>query len=219
MRTSYGHAPTLCALAASLCLVLCAHAAARAQARDADRIWTTVGSAGTVDETDVGKVFFDHGVVQMGHTLQPPPSAAKPRAAIALPTQSAVIRYNVEPVDGLFGVAPQPCTGTNCPALRLTLRYLDTGGAGAHVVARLIEIDMATGAERPLLTFDSNAPGLPASNHYQVQSGPPSCGPAFAFDFVRKAYYVEATLTSSAILGGVAAGIQAIKIEPTSCTG
>ena len=31
-----------------------------AQTPDANRLWTTVGSAGTVDEADVSKIVFDH---------------------------------------------------------------------------------------------------------------------------------------------------------------
>src|SRR5262245_28720893 len=66
-----------------------------------DKVWTTVGSAGTLDEATVGKVFFDHGVVQMGRTVGGTHPIAK-RAALLPQTQSAMIRYNVTPVDGLF---------------------------------------------------------------------------------------------------------------------
>jgi hypothetical protein len=197
-------------LIVAVCFVFCALNGAHAQTPDRDRIWTTVGSAGTVDETDTSKVFFDHGIVQMGHLLTNQP-AARERALILTQTQSAVIRYNVTPVDALFTVKPQPCTG-GCPALKLTLRYLAAGG---RVVANLMEVDLATGAEQSRLTFTSSK--FPDANGYQVRSGDFSCGPQFSFDFKRKAYYIEATLTGSKLANGKAAGIQIIKIETDIC--
>lgn len=83
------------------------------------------------------------------------------------------------------------------------------------MVANLVEIDLETGAETTRLTFKS----VPTANHYQVQSGPNDCGPTFSFDFKRKAYYIAATLTTSRIVGGSAAGIQMIKIETGFCLG
>src|SRR5947207_13869231 len=116
-----------------------------AQTPDANRFWTTVGSAGTVDEADVSKIVFDHATAQFGHQLVNTTAAAAP-GAVSLPTASAVIRYNVTPVDGLF----TPGIGA------LRVRYLATG-PGARVVAKLIEVDLATGAERIRVTFDSRA--------------------------------------------------------------
>lgn len=180
-----------------------------------DKIWTTVGSAGTLDEASVGKVFFNHGIVQMGNVLSGPTRAAQ-GAAIAQATKSAVIRYNVTPVDGLFTLKKGNChPGTGCPAYKLTLRYL-AAGSQAQVVAKLVEINMATGAETVRLTFN----GLPTSNRYEVKSGDFNCGPNFSFDFKRKAYYIEATLTAADIITvGSAAGIQIIKIETDYCPG
>jgi hypothetical protein len=48
------------------------------KAGDEDKFWTTVGSSGTVDEADVGKVFLDGSVVQMGRVLVPEPAAKSP---------------------------------------------------------------------------------------------------------------------------------------------
>jgi hypothetical protein len=81
------------------------------------------------------------------------------------------------------------------------------GNAG--VVANLIEIDLASGDETVRLTFN----GPPTSNKYQVQDGKFNCGPDFSFDFSRKAYYIEATLTAATQVAGNAAGIQIIKIQ------
>jgi len=186
---------------------------------DADKRWTTVGSDGSLDESSVGKVAFDKSKVQMGQVLSNQQSAAQ-QGAILQQTQSAVIRYNVTPVDGLFSLRPPACTpqpGTSCPAFKLTVRYLDAG-ANAQVVADLVEVDLATGVETRRMTFDSNKPPLAASNNYQVQSVL-SCGPGFFFDFKRKGYYIDATLTRSSIVVGSAAGIQLIKIETGTCLG
>jgi hypothetical protein len=178
-------------------------------AANVDKVWTTVGSAGTLDEASVGKVFFDHSVVQMGRPVSGPHSAAK-GAAIPPLTQSAVIRYNVTPVDGLFTLKAAPCIvdpGGSCAFYALTVRCL-AAGSNAKVVANLIEVDLATGAETVRLTFQSS----PTSNSYKVQFGESNLGPNFSFDFVSKAYYIEATLTASSIAAGSAAGIQIIKI-------
>lgn len=202
------------------CLIFLTLGGANAQTPDINKIWTTVGSAGTVDETDVGKIFFDRSIAQMGNVIGGNQTTSAAVALIPQPTQSAVIRYNVTPVAGLFAVKP-PCftqTGTECPGIELKLRYLAAGN-GARVVARLVEVDMATGAEVTRLNFDSSAFG--ASNGYQVQSVS-QCGPGFPrqpFDFGAKAYYVEARLTIGAIVGGAAAGVQVIKVANVGCVG
>jgi hypothetical protein len=171
------------------------------------KVWTTVGSAGTLDETSVGKVFFNHGIVQMGVVINDPLPTAQ-SAIIGQETRSAVIRYNVTPVDGLFTLKARPCGPGANAGYKLTLRYIAAGNAG--VVAKLIEIDLASGNETVRLNFK----GAPTSNHYQVQDGEFNCGPDFSFDFSRKAYYIEATLTATiGPVVGDAAGIQVIKIQ------
>lgn len=186
-----------------------------------DKIWTTIGSAGTVDETDSGKVFFDHSVVQMGspillpipldqeRAIDDPPTADQP-TGIQLLTESAVIRYNVTPVDGLIFVQLPPCRpASDCLAICLELRYLASGNNG-QVVAKLIEVDMVTGEETVRLTF--NSADFDAADRYEVQLVKDE-GPSWIFDFRGKAYYIEATLTRSSLLASSAAGIQMIKIR------
>jgi hypothetical protein len=203
-----------------VCFIFWALNAAQAQTPDINKIWTTVGSAGTVDEADVNKVFFDRSIVQMGNVIGGNQPTASTSALIMQQTQSATIRYNVTPVEGLFAVKP-PCftqTGTECPGIQLKLRYLASGSV-ARVVANLIEVDLATGAEVTRLSFDSRA--FASAIGYQVQSVA-QCGPSIPrhpFDFENKAYYVEAKLTTSAIVGGIAAGIQIIKVANISCIG
>jgi hypothetical protein len=197
------------------CVPFCA-LSVQAQTPDDDRFWTTVGSDGTVDETDVSKVFFERAAVQMGKPLGGI-SPAKAPTATASPAESAVIRYNVTPVDGLFARRVPGCkpgTGTSCPgALSLALRFLSSG-PNAQVVAKLIEVDMATGAETARLTFNSTG----SASGYRVQRVT-DCGPLWRFNFKLKAYYIEATLKHSSIIGGSAAGIQMIKLENGTCIG
>lgn len=87
----------------ALCFIFLA-LSAHAQTGDFNENWTTVGSDGTVDESAVGKVFFDNSKVQKGRIVVNPGPAAK-RAAIGPQTDSAVVRYNVTPVDSFFCTA------------------------------------------------------------------------------------------------------------------
>ncbi|HEX8407703.1 MAG TPA: hypothetical protein VF883_02485 [Thermoanaerobaculia bacterium] len=193
------------------CFVFCP-LSARAQTPDANRLWTTVGSDGTVDEASTGKVFFDRGMVQRGRSLvvgsktSAAPAAAPAPAAGVQPTDSAVVRYNVTAVDGLF----------TSGGLLMKIRFLDEG-SGARVVAKLIEVDLATGGEVTRLTFDSNAPGVPALRGYHVHEVADCSQSGGRIDFVRKAYYIEGTLTSSSIIVGSAAGIQMIQLGKVPC--
>jgi hypothetical protein len=202
-----------------VCLILGSLNSAQAQTQEINKIWTSVGSAGTVDETDTAKISLDRSIAQMGNVI----GGGQPVSiSLQLPgqTQSAVIRYNVTPVEGLFAVKPR-CftqTGSECPGIQLKLRYLAAGNS-ARVVARLVEVDMTTGAEVTRLNFDSNA--FSKANNYQVQSVG-QCGPQIPpqpFDFATKAYYVEVRLTTNAIVAGSAAGVQIIKVANISCIG
>jgi hypothetical protein len=154
----------------------------------------------------VGKVFFDRAVVQKGNTLVIGPASRQVRADGKLDgieeTDSAVIRYNVTAVDGLFDVK----------SARMAVRFRDEGKS-AQVVAQLIEVDVLTGAEVTLLTFDSNDPTVPELGGYHTYD---VCGGG-PFDFVQKAYYIEATLTTSSFILESVAGIEAIQLNATPC--
>ena len=128
--------------------------------------WTTVGSAGTVDEDDQGRVAFREGVAEL-------------RADAPAQTQ-AEVRYNVVAVDGLFAGAGR----------RMVVRYRDNG-AESQVVVRLKSYDLLTGATVTLLTFDSNT--FAPSAGFQAR-GIAVCSPGWAFDFSTKAYFVEVQL-------------------------
>jgi hypothetical protein len=125
-----------------------------------------------------------------------------------------LIRYNVTPVDGLFTPPCKTEMGRDCTGRQLQLRYLAT--SGARVIAKLIEVDLATGVENTRLTFNSSA--FPAANNYQFRLTEECGQSAVRFDFKRKAYYIEATLTGNRLTATTAAGIQMIKIGNSNCS-
>jgi hypothetical protein len=212
------------AIAFALGIALCVPLGAQAQLPppNANTLWTTVGSVGSVDETDTQNVFFDKAAVQIGRprpglatagAAAPPPaakSAATAAAGTALTqTRSAVIRYSI---DGLFPVRER---FPNSNGRQLMVRFLDTGG-NARVLVRLMEVDLATGAETAVMTFDSDSSGFQPADHYQ-RADLRECDRTF--DFVRKAYYIEATLTGGPVIIGTAAGIQVIQVGAIGCFG
>jgi hypothetical protein len=194
----------------SLSAVLSTSPAALADDFVHNKAWTTVGSAGTVDEADAGKLVYQGSAVSFPEILPPLPTAqtaqAESNAPIILPTETtrATIRYNVTAVDGLFA---QGC------GLGMTVRFRDDGG-WAQVFIRLFEQDISTGATKLLLTFDSNT-FLPSPN-YQTQSV--SNGDrSFSFDFSQKAYFIEATLTKTSVsntINGGKPGLAIINLQP-----
>jgi hypothetical protein len=198
-----------------VCFLFLAANGAQAQLEDIKKAWTTIGSAGTVDETDVNKVFFDRSIVQMGHVLiTPSASSIKKRGVVSQQTLSAVVRYNLTPVNAFF---VQCIENFPCPAIGMSLRYLAVDGG--KVVAKLIEVDFDTGTESTLLTFNSSL--FSASNSYHTK-GVHRCGTFHKppFDFQKKGYYIEATLTArAAVAVGSAAGIQMIKVTTAACPG
>lgn len=196
----------------------------QAQTYDYQKTWTTVGSAGTVDEADTSKVEFTNSKVQLKGSgpivVQP---AAKAEAAeaeasgsetegreteaiiIRMPTESAVVRYNVTAVDGLFMATPN----WGGDIYGMTVRYI-AAGPGGRVVVRLKEVDIYTGQEVERMTFDSANFANVAD---YVTNGIGVTHPNWKFDFTQKVYYLEATLSRSSLLAGGSAGIAAIKLN------
>src|SRR5262245_55140137 len=217
MRSSNNYIPNFSNIALVVCFLLSGLGSAQSQQKttDENKIWTTVGSAGTLDKTDASKVTLSHSVVQIGITLAGniplAQNLAQNPSVLSTHTESAVVRYNVAPVDGLFN-AP-PVSFPNTQGIQFTLRYL---AVSAQVIAKLIEVDLATGVETVRLTFNSSA--FRAVDGYHVQQVS-ECPPSFSFDFKLKAYYIEATLTHSSLFVGSAAGIQIIKIDNNFCRG
>ena len=111
------------------------------------------------------------------------------------------MRYNVTPVAGLFPEPIQPLPGRFKYGLRI--RCLN------QITAKLMEVDLTTGAENQRILFDSkNFPESPTFQVRTVAQKPPSS----LLDFVGKGYYVEATLTASAIRVGSPSAISIIKL-------
>jgi hypothetical protein len=93
---------------------------------DEGKYWSTVGSAGTLRAADLAKVSLDNAVITLGHGIAPPPATAAEDPSIVTPQVSAVVRYNVTPVDGLF------VTGTFVYLLQLTRPPCDPDRCGSR---------------------------------------------------------------------------------------
>jgi predicted transposase YbfD/YdcC len=141
-------------------------------AADAAKLWTTVGSAGTVDANDLS-IFTtnDRNISVM--------------AAPDLPA-TLDVRYNIVAVDGLV---PADSAGTS---IFMKARYRDLGGNG-QIVLRLKRYNLNTGATTTLLTLDSNAFAQSSSAQVRKVSTEP-CVSSVKFDFVNNAYFVDAQL-------------------------
>jgi hypothetical protein len=163
------------------------------------KIWTTVGSAGTLSQADLAKVTLHGSIIQVGIDISPPlpVAAARPLSVVGLPTIQAVVRYNVTPVDGLFFDQP----ASNKFHYGLELRYL------GHVTAKLREVDLQTGndPDQGLILFDKTSPSFKVETVFATQF-------EGVLDFKNKAYYVEATLVAPALVVGHPAAISIIKL-------
>jgi hypothetical protein len=134
--------------------------------------WTTVGSAGTVDEADTGLVLLGSPV---------------PGAVMIRPTEVGIlnIRYNIVAVGGLFGGEGHV----------LSVRYRDNGADG-QVIVQLKQLGLYTGITTTLLTLDSNASA--PSTSFQVQSIG-SC--ATVLNFAENAYFMDVQIRKTALTG------------------
>jgi hypothetical protein len=90
--------------------------------------WIAVGSTGTVDESDLGRVGFYQGVAFNGST------------------GTTTLRYNVTPTDDLFG-------GNTT---RFAMRYLDAGNC-TRVEACLFRYSLNNGTITQLMTINSDS--------------------------------------------------------------
>src|SRR5437867_3788390 len=155
--------------------------------------WTTVGSAGTMDDNTLKVVTLDGSTAVL---------AGFQRGGVT-------IRYNVVAVNGLFG----------SPSIFMLVRYRATpdpivfGRADSQVVVKLIEVNLNTGLTNTKLVFDSNK--FPASNDFQTQSVS-TCPALSMFDFGSNAYYIEVQLGKRQPFSG-SPGIQAIQVSAFNC--
>jgi hypothetical protein len=171
------------------------------------RLWTSVGSAGSLNGADLAKVSLHQSVIQLGvdvplpqamEIAAPAPGVAAAHLGPNFPTIQAVVRYNVTPVDGLF------------PDFQfsygLQIRYR------GQITAKLVQVDLETGAETQLIPAgnDHFQPTL----YFEVKTLYAE-GWSVPLDFVEKAYYVEATLTAPAMVIGHPAAISIVKLLAT----
>jgi hypothetical protein len=157
-------------------------------------MWSTVGSAGTVDLADVGKVIFAGSVVQLPGIgpvtthVQRETGVASPEAVV-LPKKTVRIRYDVT-----------PDAGVNLFSLNLKLLYRSGEG---QVVAKLVEVGIPAGpesvvSENALLIFDSNDSVGPDPEIFQARVATSTPSNPRKLDFANNAYYVELSLIAPA---------------------
>jgi hypothetical protein len=148
---------------------------------DLDKWWSTVGSAGTSNATDLSKLILFNSVVQLGPGIAGAMPSAVPAARGLGTTVSSVVRYNVTPVDGVANPGGR--------SYGLRLRFRDGDG---HVVARLIQVNIENGTETPVVTFDSRTTGRNPQPGFQTVT---QAAASPELDFLEHAYYVELTLS------------------------
>jgi hypothetical protein len=143
------------------------------------KLWSSVGSAGTVDIADTDKVVFSNSIVALrGITVVAEPARFEALVGPVRVLVHAVVRYGVTSVDGV----------ANPERLNYGLKLRFRGGAG-QVVAKLIQVEIASGIETPLVMFE-------ASGNQQFVVGQ-ALGSPNELDFVNNAYYVELRLAAT----------------------
>lgn len=196
-------------IALLLSTTIMASTSARADVDSWFKAWTTVGSAGTIDEADTGKLVMQGSTIAFPELLGPLPTDNFPErttaAAIPFPEQTvtATVRYNVVATDGLF---------ENGAYLGMKARLRDDGDR-AQVVLRLYEVNIDTGATSLVMTLDSNT-FAPSSNYQTVGA---SVFVGNRINFLQNAYYIEATMvqkkSSIVAFGGGRPGIAVIQLN------
>lgn len=151
--------------------------------------WTTAGSAGTVDEADLGTVAL---------------SANTAAVSGAVSTATVDVRYNVVAVEGLFGGDDNAKT--------LSARIADNGAA-ARAIVRLQSVNIFNGVLTTLAELDSNA--FPPSTTAQVRTMVFNCQEPEVFDFENNIYYLDVALIKTGSGGNPL--VRAIKICNSGC--
>ncbi len=198
-------------LALLLGTTLAASSTVRADVDSWFKAWTTVGSAGTIDEASTSKLVMQGSTISFPEILPPLPSdTLEPAerlgfaaAALPLETVTGTVRYNVTATDGLF---------ENGAYLGMRARIRDNGD-NAQVVLRLYEVNIDTGATSPVLTLNSDS-FTPSANYQTVGT---SIFVGNRINFQQNAYYIEATLTQKrpqiSPIGGGKPGIAVIQLQ------
>lgn len=136
--------------------------------------WTSVGSAGTVDEADANKVNFFRGIA--GIKSSAPASS------------SVTLRYNITSTKGLDDGGVDKS---------MSVRFRDNG-PDARVQLFLRSYNINNGINSLVLMLDSNTRA--SSDSYQMHTVNDGCTGS-GFDFKNNAYYVEAILTRTSASG------------------
>jgi hypothetical protein len=132
----------LAALGSTLLLVVLVLGPASSAVALDEKPWTSVGSAGTVDEDSLDRILLHNAIAQVKSTG---------------PDSASTIRYNIVAVEGLFGGE----------GITLTARFLDAHDDD-QVLLLLRQANLFTGALTTLVVLDSNA--YPPSFSYQTES-------------------------------------------------
>ena len=157
--------------------------------------WTSVGSAGTVDESSLNNVTMNRSFIEIrSHCV-----LFYLRSAMGCSTYvgDVSVRYNV-------------AFYSEFAAFQLAARFRDSGDT-QRVVLTLKKVDLQTGVESIVRTLDSNA--FPPSTTYQTETT--GCAPIFSIDAARNAYYIDAVISNNSEFAN-APGIQYIQIDGCS---
>ena len=154
--------------------------------------WTAIGSSGTMNRVDSGKVLITDAKVAVNPTILSPATVK--------------IRYNVVSVGGI----------TMFDGHSMTIRFRDNG-TGAQVIARLKrqKIMPLTKSETfpwTMLTLDSNT--FTSSSVYQTQFVP-GCSAGINFDFTTYTYFIEVELRKTDDTG--TPGIELLQLGGLVC--
>ena len=176
---------------------------AMAQGLGTDDFWTTVGSAGTVDEKDLGIVELD--------TFSVSHKAGK--------TGTVHIRYNIVAIEGANQGDSKPFNGIH----QIRVRYRDSDGhnkaANARVAFFIFRTNVISGLDQRIFTFDSNVNGEDVTTEQTATKT--DCGTRFEFDFdfSRYFYWIDAQVTRNNTTD--VASLSAIQITEltTTCSG
>ena len=175
--------------------------------------WTAVGSTGTIDEGDVGKVVLNND------------GSASIRSSIS--STSAKVRFNVTSNEGIDFFIPKP--GEETGNLLFTMRVRDNG-TGARVLATLKRITLGGGSDISMpqstviaATIDSDLSPLPPSNdwttvwaqHYNRSAFAGNITTGDSMDFLRFGWVVEVQLIKHDATGNPGImGVQIFRDQP-----
>jgi hypothetical protein len=162
--------------------------------------WSTVGSAGTLDEDSTQVVQFDGPYV--GFKAKCTPLGALTdlgKRQCTYLTGAIHIRYNIIAASSL----------SNFAVFSLTTRF--RANTTGRILMTLKAENLTTGVETDVITFDSSNFNGPAD--YQTQTTGPGC---FPMNFDQNAYFLETSLTNTVTTTTPSLQSIAIKGCPTS---